>query len=167
MDEIWTGAGLPENYWVSNLGRVKVNNKILSLQKKKGAGKKYYYSTTLVLSPGIQKGFRVHRLVAMAFIENPENKPCVNHKDGDTLNNSVENLEWCTYSENMKHAYRYKLKKSTIKNRVKANKISTEDIYIFDSTYDAARKLGIAQSNICSCCTGKRKQTCGYTFWYT
>lgn len=54
---------------------------------------------------GKTKRFQVHRLVAMYFIENPLNKPCVNHIDGDKENNNINNLEWCTYSENERHSY--------------------------------------------------------------
>lgn len=65
-----------------------------------------YYSNGYQFYGISNKGFLVHRLVAKAFIPNPENKRCVNHKDGDKTNNCVENLEWVTHSENHKHAYR-------------------------------------------------------------
>ena len=53
---------------------------------------------------GKKKKLFIHRAIALAFLDNPDNKPCVNHKDGNKLNNCIDNLEWCTYSENMKHA---------------------------------------------------------------
>lgn len=61
---------------------------------------------------GKTKNLQMHRELAKAFIPNPKNLPCINHKDGVKLNNKLENLEWCTYSENLEHAYENKLRKS-------------------------------------------------------
>ena len=60
----------------------------------------------------IQKIHKIHRLLAEHFISNPENKPCINHKDGNKLNNDLNNLEWATISENTKHAYANKLERN-------------------------------------------------------
>lgn len=60
----------------------------------------------------IQKIHKIHRLLAECFIPNPDNKPCINHKDGNKLNNSIDNLEWATISENTKHAYANKLERN-------------------------------------------------------
>lgn len=63
-----------------------------------------YFRVTLRIN-NAPKRFSVHRLVALAFITNHENKRCINHKNGIKTDNNVENLEWCTYSENLKHAF--------------------------------------------------------------
>lgn len=75
------------------------SGKFLKQESSKG-----YKRVTLSIN-GKTKRFQVHRLVAMYFIENPLNKPCVNHIDGDKENNELKNLEWCTYSENERHSY--------------------------------------------------------------
>lgn len=106
MEEIWKDVVGYENYFmVSNLGNVfsKRTGKILKqhINKQGRAG----LATRIGGRHGKAVCFKIHRLVAEAFIANPENKKTVNHKDGNPLNNLVDNLEWATYSENMQHAF--------------------------------------------------------------
>jgi hypothetical protein len=87
----------------------------------------------------------IHRLLALTFIPNPDKKRCVNHKDGNKLNNSLLNLEWCTHSENLKHAYDNGLiKKNKGKHHHEARKLQClKTGQIFDTIKDAAKKAGV------------------------
>ena len=102
-----------DSVYVSNLGNLKglKDNPRKATRKDDGYYIFDYYKN--------KKRYmvRLHRAVAECFIPNPNNLPCINHKDGDKSNNSVTNLEWCSYSENIKHAYNTGLHKSYIKDR--------------------------------------------------
>lgn len=78
---------------------------------------------------------RVHRIIAMCFIENPKNLPCVNHKDSYKLNNNVSNLEWCTHSENTLHAYRTGLEKKSLGEKHHAHILTEEKVRFIRSHY--------------------------------
>ena len=91
--------GYEDLYMISNYGRVKNNKNYLLIPSIKE------YKAVGLSKNSKQKSYRIHRLVAMAFIENPNNYPVVNHKDGNKLNNHVDNLEWCTKSQNSIHAH--------------------------------------------------------------
>jgi hypothetical protein len=115
MQETWRDVqGYEGLYMVSNLGNVKAlprfhnNNGCGYMQKERIMlqGKRGRYPRVTLRKDGIAKDMSVHRLVAMAFIPNPEKKPCVNHIDNNPENNCVDNLEWCTHRENALHAYR-------------------------------------------------------------
>ena len=109
MKEQWKIINSYPDYQVSTSGRVNsmkhINCKILKQFKNKGG----YYHIGLCEN-GMRKNIDVHRLVAQTFIPNIDNKPQVNHIDGNKLNNRVDNLEWVTKSENEKHAFKTGLK---------------------------------------------------------
>lgn len=103
--EIWKKIEGFEDYEVSTGGIVVSNkySKIRILKKELSNG----YLRVSLSKENKVKRFLVHRLVALSFLKNEDNKECVNHKDGNKLNNSLWNLEWSTYSENEKHSYDY------------------------------------------------------------
>lgn len=101
MSELWKDVTLKgyEIYKVSSKGNIKREGRLL----KKGTNKYGYYKVNLCVK-NIRKSVVVHRLVALAFIPNPNNYETVNHKDGNKKNNNIENLEWVTSLENLRHA---------------------------------------------------------------
>jgi hypothetical protein len=110
------------------------------------------------------KSYMMHRLVAQVFLNNLENKPVVNHKDGNKLNSNLNNLEWASYQENSIHAYEYGLNKSrkpVIQFDIFMNKINE-----FKSLNDASTKLNICPTNIGGCCQGKIKTASGFRFMF-
>lgn len=108
-------------YEVSNLGRVRTKEGNI---KKLFEDNKGYMRLQLYVN-GKRINKRVHRLVAEAFIPNPDNKPTVNHKDGNKKNNSVENLEWATYSENQYHSIKTELNPRVTPAKIAAAKYAT------------------------------------------
>lgn len=121
---------------------------------------------------GKRKGFRVHRLVATAFILNPNNYYCINHKDENKLNNNVDNLEWCTIAYNNSYGnkldnYRQKIKKK-IGKKINQYDLNGNFIRQFDCIMDAERYLNIKRSAtpIWACCKNKRPTAYGYRWEY-
>lgn len=168
LNEIWKDVkGYEGLYVVSNLGRVKSIERYVKGRgnglHKAGGGfmklfnrSKYIGVTLCKCNKAIQ--FYLHRIVADAFIPNPEGNKEVNHIDGNKHNNKVSNLEWVSHSENGKHAYRIglKVKKGGTPNkrvRVFAEGIDKK----FNSIADAASYFSISQSSISRCCSGERK----------
>lgn len=147
-----------DRYMVSNKGNVRSKYKILATTKSKEAlrvGLSFH---------GNQKNFKVHDLVAKAFIPNPENFKCVTHLDGNKSNNSVENLMWCTQPMAVDYAKKVLGKtRPTVAVR-QLDRNTNVVVAEFDSIADAERETGINNSHISSVCKGKRN-TAGNFKW--
>lgn len=172
MIEIWKDIkGYEGRYQISNLGRVKslcrLEEKIMHpVTTKKG------YLQVRLSSGQCTKGLKVHRLVALNFIPNPNDKPEVNHLDGNKKNNLVTNLEWCTPKENMGHASQNNLLRDVSGNKnpncKRINQYTTDGKFIktWCSIFDITKELGAERHGICKCCTNKIKTYRGYIWEY-
>lgn len=171
MKVIWKEIDGYENYKVSNTGKIYsfFSHKILTPIKHRCG----YLRVNLKNDLG-HKFLFIHRVVAKTFIENKQNKPQVNHKNGDKTDNRVENLEWATPSENQKHSifvlgnippkFPLYLGKNHRGSRVILQKKGNKVIAEFYGCGEAHRKTGINENSIWSAVSGRYKTAGGYTW---
>lgn len=166
--EIWKIINEYPDYKVSNMGNVKsierkvkkwngyrtVRERILKARTMSN-GYKYVSLSSNAEKP---KNMYVHRLVAEAFIDNPDNLPQVNHRNEIKTDNRVENLEWCDLKYNCNYGTRNERVAKSISKPVR----QIETGIVFQSANEVERKLGFSNSNICQCCNGKRKSAYKY-----
>lgn len=192
--ELWKDIkGYEGLYQVSNEGRVKSldhtivcdNGKGVATKKQSGKIRKFTelvkgYKRVTLSKDGIEKQYSVHRLVAEAFIDNPDNLPCVNHKDENPRNNDCTNLEWCTHKYNLNYGTCQQRKKEKLKGKkmkapqelLAAIKAKRKKVYqytldgkllcVYNSLREASRLNNISAGNLSCVCNGKQKTANGY-----
>ncbi len=167
MEELWKDIkGYEGLYQVSNLGNVRSRYKFNVRKNGAVVGEQYKiikpipykkedYLRVTLCKDRKKKIKRINRLVAEAFIPNIENKPEVNHIDGNKLNNKVNNLEWCTTKENIRHAYRNNLMKH---KKIRMINPITYETKIFNNRFEIPEYLNrkVCQDLITRCCNGQR-----------
>lgn len=167
-NEIWKNVeGYESYYQISNLGRVKSLERIVNSSKRSCFKVKEKIITNVIKTTGYYyvtlckdkyNYYTLHRLIAKAFISNPNNYPCVNHIDGNKLNNSVDNLEWCTYAHNSKHAHKIGLNNiphkygcetyNAIFTKEQVQFIRKQDISKFGTKSKLAKQFNVSQGAI-------------------
>lgn len=166
-----------DNYFITNTGDVYSRNykQTGRLKKLKPMVDINGYLTIDLFQNGKRFNKKIHRLVAEAFIPNPDKKPCINHINGKHNCNCVENLEWCTYNENMLHSYRVLHRKSVWQGKIgKAHPNSRPVLQIrngvvvneFSGLAEAERETKTNQNNIRNCCRGRTKSAGGCQWAY-
>lgn len=171
MEEVYKLMGLYPGYAVSNCGNVK-SLKRGNVLRHQNSGRGYRKVSMSI--NGVVHQQPVHRLVALAFIPNPLNKPTVNHQDGVKTNNIVTNLNWATYVEQEQHAKAMGLKTydhNKGKKHVRAKGIKRSDGKVYGCVMDAARDIGIpngATFHLLQCANGVNKTAYGFKWaWVT
>lgn len=158
IDEMWKDIpGFNGAYQISNYGRLKSykqhKERLMSLHPNRyGYVEKQLYKNNKYINK------KIHRLVAEAFIPNPDNLPEVNHKDGNKQNNCVNNLEWCTPKENNWHRYHVLHKCWSSDKRV----LCVETEVIYSSITSASQATNIDGGSISKVCHNKRKTAGGF-----
>ena len=167
MKEIWKTINGFNNYQISSLGRVRsiTTGKVLN-----GTADENGYLKVRLYKAGKGYTINIHRLVAKNFIPNPENYPCINHRDEVKTNNSIENLEWCSYQYNNCYGTRNERAAKTMLGNKNSDKpvkcIETSEV--FECTADAARKYGLERCAVSNAANPNQTQRTagGYTWCY-
>ena len=160
MVEEWRDVtGYEGLYFISNFGRVKNQSELVLRQQNCGN-----HLCVYLYKDKRRKKFYVHRLVAEAFIDNPNNYPIVNHKDENGLNNIVDNLEWCNYAYNTNYGTCIQRRAGACSKKILQYDGDGKFIRSYSGAIEAARILKIDASSITKVLKGKRQFAGGY-FW--